>query len=62
MDARALAQRRATRNNLVTGGLLFGFVFGVFFFCTRAVKQGEISEAELEAFKRERAAKLKEEQ
>lgn len=57
LDAKALAQQRAVRTNLVTGFALVGFVGGVFYYCTRvAVKQGEINEEELEAFKRERAA------
>ena len=53
-DPRLLAQQRARRTNLVTGGVLVGFVCGVIFYCTRVVKQGEINEAELEAFKAQR--------
>tara|TARA_B110001452_G_C15014096_1_gene354532 strand:- start:406 stop:615 length:210 start_codon:yes stop_codon:yes gene_type:complete len=60
LDAKTLAQQRARaagRTNLATGFALVGFVGGVFYYCTRlAVKQGEINEDELEAFKRERAA------
>ena len=42
--------------------MLFGFIGGVFYYCTRAVQQGEISEAEVEAFKRERDEKRQLEQ
>lgn len=48
--------------NFATAGVLFGFIGGVFYYCTRAVQQGEISEADVEAFKRERDEKRQLEQ
>ena len=55
-DPRVLAQQRQLRTNAITGTLLFGFVGGVIYYVTHAVKQGEINEAELEAFKAQREA------
>jgi len=45
--------------NKVFGVALAGFVVGVFFYCTRAVKQGGISAADLERYKAERAIAAK---
>ena len=62
VDAAAAAAARARRAHFATAGVLFGFIGGVFYYCTRAVQQGEISEAEVEAFKRERDEKRQLEQ
>ena len=43
--------------NFATAAVLFGFIGGVFYYCTQAVQQGEISQAELDEFKRERDEK-----
>jgi hypothetical protein len=40
---------------------LGAFCVGVFYYCTRAVKQGGISAADLERYKNERAIQLKKE-
>lgn len=55
--ARAAAARSQSRSNLVVGGSLVGFVGGVFFYCTRAVQQDEITDDEVAAFKRARERK-----
>ena len=53
-NPRALAQQRS---NLVVGGVLLGFVSGVVYYVAHAIKQDDINEAELEAFKAQREAK-----
>ena len=45
--------------NKVFGVALAGFCVGVFFYCTRAVKQGGISATDLERYKAERAITAK---
>ena len=45
--------------NLITGGLLCGFIGGVFLYTTRAVKQDDISAADIENFQKKREAKAK---
>ena len=39
----------------MTAGVLLSFVGGVFFYCTRAVAQDEITQDELERFRQARA-------
>ena len=55
-DPRVLAQQRQLRTNAVTGAALFSFVGGVIYYVTHAIKQDEINDAELEAFKAQREA------
>ena len=55
--ARAAAASTQSRNSFITGTLLVGFVGGVFYYCTHAVQQDEITEAELKAFMRARERK-----
>ena len=59
--ARAAAERAKSRQNLAVGGLLVGFVGGVFMYCTSAMQQDEITPEELAAFKREREKKRQQE-
>ena len=54
-EARAAAMRATTRGNMMTAGVLLSFVGGVFFYCTRAVAQDEITQDELERFRQARA-------
>ena len=45
--------------NLISGALLCGFIGSVFLYTTRAVKQDDISAADIENFQKRREAKAK---
>ena len=55
--AAAPMRLRQSTVNLISGGLICGFIGGGFYYTTHAVKQDGISSEEIEQFRRQRDAK-----